>query len=185
MKVFKAVNEQDGNISVPLDADNREMAATEALDKLGYRLVEEEYPEAVLDYPEFRDLVNNLTEADLLRELGRIGPDWLNRRSLDKYDVYLDGTDVRQEDLDFKTTGLSFSEAVRAAVLVHAIEEGAPDPLPSVQRTVVVIYVSGGVVQSVESTDPTVEIILHDQDNIDGGDEAPKIPENLKLVAVF
>lgn len=53
-----------------------------------------------------------------------------------------------------------------------------PDP----EERVAVVYIDGGALQSVMSNDPDLKVILHDQDNIEGGDEEPEIPEGLKEV---
>ena len=45
-----------------------------------------------------------------------------------------------------------------------------------------IIYVSGGLVQSVYSTDPDVQVIMVDQDKIEAGDPSPIHWEDMELL---
>ena len=49
--------------------------------------------------------------------------------------------------------------------------------------TKIIVYISGGLLSAVYSTDPEVEVILYDEDNVEAGDPPPFLKKDLdKLV---
>jgi hypothetical protein len=52
------------------------------------------------------------------------------------------------------------------------------------QPTTIVVYVEGGNVSSIMATDPDIEVILYDHDNILAGDAAPEVPDDSLLTEI-
>jgi hypothetical protein len=62
---------------------------------------------------------------------------------------------------------------------VHYEDEAGVLRSPASQVPTVAVFVSGGVVQGIETNVPNLRIIKHDWDDIAAGDKRPLVPENL------